>query len=124
MGIPQRIARMNELLKEEVGLLIHDEMKDPRVGFATVTAVETSPDLKNATVFVSVLGNDEEKDQTLEAVTRARGFIQGELGKRLKLKYTPSLKFERDDSADASMRIAKILEKIHEQEEKSEHTET
>lgn len=124
MGIPQRVARMNELLREEVGLLIHDEMKDPRVGFATVTAVESSPDLKNATVFISVLGDEKEKDQTLEAVSKARGFIQGELGKRLSLKYTPSLKFERDDTADASIRIAKILEKIHEQEEKSEHTET
>lgn len=124
MGIPQRVARMNELLKEEVGLLIHDEMKDPRVGFATVTAVESSPDLKNATVFISVLGSEKEKDQTLEAVSRAKGFIQGELGKRLSLKYTPSLKFERDDTADASIRIAKILEKIHEQEEKSEHTKT
>lgn len=121
MAIPQRIARFNELLKEEIGILVHN-LKDPRIGFVTVTGVEASNDLKYATVMVSILGNEKEREVALEALTSARGFIQSELGKRLRLKYTPSLKFNRDDTIEKSLRISKILEEIS--KDKSEQSRT
>jgi ribosome-binding factor A len=121
LAIPQRIARFNELLKEEIGILVHN-LKDPRIGFVTVTGVEASNDLKYATVMVSILGNEKEREVALEALTSARGFIQSELGKRLRLKYTPSLKFNRDDTIEKSLRISKILEEIS--KDKSEQSRT
>ena len=113
----QRLERLAELLKEEIGSLIHDEVKDPRIGFATVTFVEVSPDVRHAYIHLSVLGDEEAREAGLAGVESAKGFIRTELGKRLRLKFTPELHFRLDRSAEASFRIAKVLRKLHREEE-------
>lgn len=118
MAQSQRLARIAELLKEEIGLIIHNNMKDPRIGFTTVTGVDVSPDIKVAKVSVGVLGNQKEKAQTIKTLEQSKGFIQGEIGRRLRMKNTPTLIFLLDESAETSIRISKIIEKIHKDEEK------
>lgn len=117
MAQSQRQARISELLKEEIGLIIHDNLKDPRVGFTTVTGVEVSPDIKTAKVAVGVLGSGEEKTRTIRTLEKSKGFIQGEIARRLRMKNTPGLHFVLDESAENSIRISKILEKIRKDEE-------
>lgn len=117
MAQSQRQARISELLKEEIGLIVHDNLKDPRIGFVTVTGVDVSPDIKIAKVAVSVLGNKKEKEKTVKTLEQSKGFIQGELGRRLRIKNTPTLNFVLDESAETSIRISKIIQKIHKDKE-------
>jgi ribosome-binding factor A len=86
------------------------EIKDPRVGFVTVTAVETTPDLRHATVYVSVLGDAGVRRRTLDGLQSAHGFLQRRIASELKLKHTPTLEFAYDDSVDRSMRISALLD--------------
>src|SRR3954454_6208307 len=104
-----RIRRVNEAMREVLSGAITTELKDPRVGFVTVTAVETSPDLRHARVFVSVLGNPGERRRTLLALDRAHGFLQRRLGTELRLKHTPHLVFVYDDTPERGMRISELL---------------
>src|SRR3954466_10907213 len=103
-----RMRRVNEsvrqVLSEEVGRL-----KDPRVGFVTVTGVKTSPDLRHARVYVSVLGDDEARKASLDGLRSAHGFLQRRVADELPLKHTPALNFEYDDSVDRGMRISSLL---------------
>jgi ribosome-binding factor A len=95
----------------ELAELIQRELKDPRVGFVTVTEVRMSPDLKHARVYVSVFaGEDSDKDESVEALQRAEGFFRRSLGKRLRLRYVPTLKFVVDDTLDRSARIEALLD--------------
>ncbi len=105
-----RMRRVNEALREVLSLQIAQGLKDPRVGFVTVTAVETSPDLSHARVYVSVLGSAEERASTLEGLASSQGFLQGVIGRELRMKRTPTLRFEHDDSVDHGFRIAELLE--------------
>jgi ribosome-binding factor A len=105
-----RMRRVDEAMREVLSTAITSELKDPRVGFVTVTAVETSPDLRHARVFVSVLGNPGERRRSLEALDRAHGFLQRRVAGELRLKHTPTLEFAYDDSAERGLRIAEILE--------------
>jgi ribosome-binding factor A len=89
---------------------ITQELKDPRVGFVTVTAVETSPDLRHARVFVSVLGSEPERARSMAALRSAHGFLQRRISAELTLKHTPTLDFLYDDSVDRSLRIQALLE--------------
>src|SRR5689334_23894528 len=104
-----RMRRVNEsirqVLSEGVG-----QLKDPRIGFVTVTGVETSPDLRHAHVYVSVLGNDEEKSAALEGLNSSAGFLQSKVGQELRMKRTPTLEFQYDDSIDRGMRISELLD--------------
>jgi len=86
------------------------EVKDPRVGFVTVTAVETSPDLRHATVYVSVLGDAGVRRRSLEGLRSAHGFLQRRVAGELRLKHTPTLEFSYDDSVDRSLRISALLD--------------
>jgi len=95
---------MREVLAEEIRYL-----KDPRVGFVTVTAVETSPDLRRATVFYSVLGSDEERTATATALEHAAPHLQGRLGGQVRMKFTPVLEFRVDPSIEHGVRIDKLL---------------
>ncbi len=105
-----RMRRVNEVVREVVGVTIADQLHDPRIGFVTVTAVETSPDLRTAQVHVSVLGSDEEKEDTLVALRAARVVLQKELGSQLRMKRTPKLTFHYDDSVERAARLTKMLE--------------
>ncbi len=104
----QRMRKVNVLVREVVADAVLD-LKDPRIGFLTITGVETSPDLRHAVVFYSVLGTDEQKAGTSAALESARSRIQGVLGDETRLRYTPVLKFKVDPSIDEGLRISDIL---------------
>ena len=104
------MRRVDEALREVLSARLAEGMKDPRIGFVTVTSVEASPDLTHARVFVSVLGDDEERAQTLAGLDSAHGPLQAAIASELRLKRTPTLKFLYDDSIDTGMRISELLE--------------
>src|SRR4030066_1628964 len=99
-----RALRVQDLLKKEISQIILEMLKDPQIGFVTITAVEVSADLKLAKVFYSVLGTPPEKQNTASALNRARGFIQGEHNRRVRMKKTPQINFEFDHSLDYGSR--------------------
>jgi ribosome-binding factor A len=105
-----RMRRVDEAMREVLSGAITSELKDPRVGFVTVTAVETSPDLRHARVYVSVLGNPGERRRTLQALTKAHGFLQRRVATELRIKNTPQLEFLYDDTVENAMRITELLE--------------
>jgi ribosome-binding factor A len=105
-----RMRRVNEAVREVVSARIAEGLRDPRIGFVTVTAVETSPDLRHARVFVSVLGGDQERAATLAGLSSAHGVLQQAVATELRLKRTPSLQFVFDESIDRGMRITELLD--------------
>lgn len=107
-----RSHRLAEELKNEISAIIAQEVKDPRVGFATVTEVKVSPDLRHARVLVSVLGSPQEKQETFDALVRAAGFIRRLIGARIKLRHTPELSFEYDDSIERADHMMRLFEEI------------
>jgi ribosome-binding factor A len=115
----KRADRVSEAIKREISVLLIQEVKDPGVHFVTVSAVETSDDLRHAKVFVSILGDEETRQETMQALDRAKGFLRGEIGHRLQLRYTPELQFRLDKSLDHAMKIKGILNKINRPKEKS-----
>ena len=100
---------MNEAVREVLSVAIGKDVKDPRVGFVTVTAVSTSPDLRHAHVYVSVLGDERRRTETLAGLQSSSGYLQGLLASELRLKHTPQLDFQYDESADRSIRISELL---------------
>jgi ribosome-binding factor A len=107
-----RSQRLAEELKNEISAIIAQEIKDPRVGFATVTEVKLSPDLRHARVAVSVLGTPQERQETFEALVHATGYIRRLLGARVRLRHTPELSFAYDDSIERGERIMRLFEEI------------
>jgi ribosome-binding factor A len=105
-----RMRRVDEALRSVLSDAITKDLKDPRVGFVTVTGVKTSPDIRHARVYVSVLGDAETRQATLEGLASAHGFLQSRLAAELSLKHTPALVFEYDDSVDRGMRISELLQ--------------
>lgn len=105
-----RMRRINEVLREVVGAAISGELIDPRIGFVTVTAVETSPDLRTAKVFVSVLGDEEEREATFEGLRSSRGVIQSRIAAETRMKRTPTLTFHYDETIEKGVRISQLLE--------------
>ncbi len=110
----QRTERIDELLRQEIGGILSREIQDPRIGFATITEVETAPDLRHAKVWVSVIGQRGERDETIEALQRAMLFVRRELGRRLRLKRIPELHVRLDDSAERGTRVLHLLHEIEE----------
>jgi ribosome-binding factor A len=105
-----RMRRVNEAVREVLSEALTQDLKDPRVGFVTVTAVETSPDLRHATVYVSVLGDDEVRGETIAGLQSAHGYLQRKVALELRLKHTPQLQFSEDDTARRADRIERLLE--------------
>lgn len=110
-----RTARVAEQMKKEIADLVRTGIKDPRIGFATVTRVEVAGDLQHAKVFVSVYGDSTEKEQTLTALERATGFIRGEVSRRLRMRVAPELVFRLDESSEYSAHIESVLRELHDQ---------
>ena len=104
-----RMRRVNEALKEVVSARLAGGLKDPRVGFVTVTSVDTSPDLRHARVYYSVLGDDAAREEAVAGLRSSRGFLQAQIGSELTLKRTPTLEFVYDESIDRGMRITQLL---------------
>ena len=115
----QRIEKVQKLAREVLGESIQN-LKDPRVGFVTVTRVRITPDLRLARVHVSVLGTEEEQTASLAGLKSATPFLRAELGRQVRLKYLPDLKFELDTGADEAQRLEEILKQIHEKEGENE----
>lgn len=107
----ERTARLDELMREEISTVIRREVDDPRIGFVTITDVEVSPDLRHASVWVSVIGSADEKRQTLRALARAMPFVRQRLG-ALRLKRIPELHVKDDDTARRGTRVLQILDEL------------
>jgi ribosome-binding factor A len=105
----QRTSRLDSQIQQELMQLLQREMKDPRVGFATITRVETSRDLGHARVWVSVYGTDEEQAETMEALRVATPWLRRQLGERLRLRHVPQLTVRADDSIESGDRVLRIL---------------
>ena len=99
-------------MKKELGEIIGRKLKDPRVGFVTVTDVEVTGDLSMATVYITVLGDDEKKAATLKGLEKAKGFIRSEIGKRIRLRITPEIYFAMDESVAYGNRIEELLSEL------------
>ena len=110
------LRRVNESLKEAIADEV-SRLTDPGLGFLTITAVDTAPDLRSARVYYSVLGDENEGDETERALDRARAHIRSEIGKRVRLKYLPDLRFEQDRAIEHGMRIEHLLTEIRQREE-------
>jgi ribosome-binding factor A len=105
-----RMRRVNEVIRQVLGDVIATDLKDPRIGFVTVTDVDTSPDLRTARVYVSVLGGESERDKALAGLRSSHGFLQGKIATELRMKRTPTLTFHYDDSVDRGVRISRLLD--------------
>lgn len=108
----QRTDRVDQLLREEIARIVREEVADPRVGFATITNVETTPDLRHAKVWVSVIGQPTERHATVAALGRAMPFVRHELGRTLRLKRIPDLHVELDDTAERGTRVLQLLAEL------------
>lgn len=107
-----RMRRVDEAIRQVIGAAVSGELKDPRVGFVTVTDVRTSADLSHARVYVSVLGNEDQRQDTLRGLQSAHGYLQGRLASELHMKRTPTLTFTYDDTTDRALRVEELLEEI------------
>src|SRR5687768_1340736 len=105
----RRTARLNEQFRQEIALLIRDEVRDPRVGLTTITAVETSPELDHARVYITAMGEEAEKEEALSGLRSAAPFIRGQLGRRLHMRRIPELHFEIDRKLENALRIESLL---------------
>jgi ribosome-binding factor A len=103
------MRRVDEAMRVVLSDAISKELQDPRVGFVTVTGVKTSPDLRHSRVYVSVLGDEEARDASLEGLQSAHGFLQARVASTLRLKHTPALSFIYDESVDTGMRISELI---------------
>ncbi|MGH2475522.1 MAG: 30S ribosome-binding factor RbfA [Candidatus Limnocylindrales bacterium] len=108
----QRTDRVDELLRQEIGAIITRDVADPRIGFATITRVETTRDLRHARVWVSVIGQPAERDATIAALRRAMPFVRHELGKSLRIKRIPDLHVQLDDTAERGTRVLRLLSEL------------
>ncbi len=113
----KRVNRVAEQMKKELGDIIIQKVKDPRIGFVTVTDVEVTGDLQNATIFISVLGKEYEKEETLKGLNKAKGFIRSEVGRRIRLRKVPEIEFEFDESIEYGNKIQTLLTQVNREEE-------
>ena len=111
-----RVRKIQEFIKQEVGQMLLRDLKDPRLGFVTITGVKVTGDLRQAKIFVSLFGSDADKKSSLEALNKAKGYIRREIGQRLKIYYTPEISFEEDTSLDYGMHIDSLLRDIHKED--------
>ena len=107
-----RTDRLDQLLRQEIGLILSKDVQDPRIGFVTVTDVETAPDLSTARVWVSVIGQPAEREQTIKALQRAMPFVRHELGSRIRLRRIPELQIRADDTSQRGTRVLQLLAEL------------
>ena len=107
----ERMRRVNESVRQVLAEAI-GELKDPRIGLVTLTGVETAPDLRQARIFVSVLGSERKRERTLEGLTAAHGVLQARLARELRMKRTPQLTFEYDPSVERGVRMSQLIDEL------------
>jgi ribosome-binding factor A len=110
--VSQRTERVDELLRQEIGSIVTRDVADPRIGFTTITSVETTADLRHAKVWVSVIGQPAERDATIAALRRAMPFVRHELGARLRIRRIPDLHIQVDDTAERGTRVLRLLSEL------------
>lgn len=113
----RRIDRLGDQIREEIADIIARKLKDPRVGFVTVTAVYVSEDLRHAKVFVSIYGDETTQAETMKGLNSAAGFVKGEIGRRIKIKFTPDIVFKQDTSLEKAAHVLDILGHIKKEED-------
>jgi len=111
----QRTDRLDSQIRQELADLLHREMKDPRIGFATITRVETARDLGTAKVWVSIMGTDDEREETMKVLTDAAPWLRRQLGGRLTLRHIPQLAIRHDNSIEAGDRVLRLLREIEQE---------
>jgi len=111
-----RMRRVNESVRQVLAEAL-PELKDPRIGLVTVTGVETSPDLRTATVYVSVLGSEKKRTNTLRGLDAAHGLLQSQLARQLRMKRTPTLTFEYDQSVERGVRMSQLIDELAPEDE-------
>ena len=120
-GKHQRLVRVEHEIVRELSELIHEDLKDPRIGFVTLLGCEVSPDLRSARVFASPMGDGRAQSATMRGLQSASGFLSVELGKRMRMRRTPTLTFVRDDSIARGVRMSTILDEVHRADESRKH---
>jgi len=110
---PKRSSRVGGQIQREISEIVLLVLKDPKLGFITITDVELTDDLRYAKVFYSVLGDEKEKKESLKGLERAKGFIQREIGKRIRLRHVPQIMFRYDNTAERAARIEQLLKQVH-----------
>lgn len=113
----RRLTRLGQQIQEEVSEIIHRRIKDPRIGFVTITGVRVTADLSFAYVYVSAMGTSEQVDETFRCLSGAAGFIRSELGRRLRVKHIPELRFKYDDSSERGARIESMLKELKKEDD-------
>jgi len=118
----RRVERLAEEIREEVARMVASELKDPRLGFVTVTRVELTADLGHARVYVGVLGSEPERERGLAALRSAAGFVRRQIGRRLRVRHSPEIDFRYDKGIDATDRVARLLREaeVAEEEKRAE----
>lgn len=119
----KRAERVSDQMKQEIADILMRKIKDPRIGFVTVTDVDVADDLRNAKVFVSVYGSDAEKESSLKGLRSAVAFIRSEVGKRMRMRYVPELLFRFDSTVERGAHIMELLRQIEEKEKKDRDDE-
>ena len=104
------MRRIDEVMRKVIGSAIASDLEDPRIGFVTVTSVDTSPDLRSARVYVSVLGPEDDRARTLDGLQSSHGYLQGKIASAMRMKRTPTLTFQYDESVDRGDRISRLLD--------------
>jgi len=115
VNVNQRMEKVQKLARRALGQAIHD-LKDPRIGFATVTAVKITPDLRHARVLVSVMGTEEQQAETMKGLDSAKSHLRTELGRQVRMKYLPDLTFELDHRTEEAEHLEELFRKIHEED--------
>jgi ribosome-binding factor A len=110
--VSRRLSRVEEACKEVLSEVIQREVKDPRVGFVTITGVKLSPDLRHAKVYLSVLGSDEEVEKSLAGLKSARGYMRSELGRHLRLKYLPEIEIVHEKVTEEALRLSTLMREV------------
>jgi ribosome-binding factor A len=114
MQTTRRTQRLALQIQQEIGMMLYRGVKDPRIGMVTITGVDLSPDLHHAKVYFSTLGNEKQKQESMEALNHAAGWIRRELGQRIRMKYSPELVFRIDSSQEYGEHIDQLLDEIKE----------
>jgi ribosome-binding factor A len=118
--VNRRSERLGQEIKEEVAAIISSELKDPRIGFVTVTRVELTADLRSARIHVGILGDEKQRGKTLSGLRQATGYVRRELGRRIRMRHTPEIEFQYDAGLDATDRVAALLEEVKSDEPDAE----
>ncbi|HEY5531957.1 MAG TPA: 30S ribosome-binding factor RbfA [Candidatus Anoxymicrobiaceae bacterium] len=113
----RRLNRVDEACKEQLSEILQRELKDPRIGFVTITQVKVTPDLRHAKVFISILGTEEEAEASLEGLQSAKGYLKSRLGKHLRLKYLPELEFVHEHVTQEALHLQEIMKQVEDEDE-------